>query len=518
MASERPLFSQPSPVPPPAAGGPRLLTVSQLNALIQRVLGDHLPGTIHLVGQISNFTRHGSGHLYLTLKDDGGEIRAVMWKSAAAGLKFKPADGLEVVATGHVDVYAARGQYQFQIRRLEPRGVGALELAFRQLHEKLGREGLFDPARKKPIPRFPRTIAVVTSPTGAAIRDILHTLRRRFPCASVLLHPVRVQGEGAAADVAGAIARLNRLAGTLGGIDVMIVARGGGSIEDLWAFNEEPVARAIFASRIPVISGVGHEVDVTIADLVADLRAPTPTAAAELACPVLEEVLDLLAGLESRLRRAVRHRLDRERADLAAVERLEWLRDPRGLIRRAEQRLDEVMARLSLGCVRLLARYRELLNRSAVRLAARSPATILERARDALDHARRRLEWAVQHRVREVRRAVERLEERLGAARPAMKLSAEAQALASGYQRLLRAASHRLALQRQALDSFEARLEATSFRKTLARGFTITRLKRGRVIITRPDQVRPGDRVVTETLEGSFESRVQDPRQPELFD
>lgn len=465
----------PTPTEPRAgqAPGPRLLSVSQLNALIRQVLGDNLPGTIHLVGQISNLNRHTSGHLYLTLKDDQSEIKAVMWKSSAGTLKFKPADGLEVVATGYVDMYAPRGLCQFYISKLEPRGVGALELAFRQLHEKLTREGLFDPAHKRGIPRFPRTIAVVTSPTGAAIRDILHTIRRRYGCASVLLHPVKVQGEGAAADIAAAITRLNRLATKLGGIDVMIVSRGGGSLEDLWAFNEEVVARAIFASKIPIISGVGHEVDITIADLVADLRAPTPTAAAEMACPVLDEILDELAACESRLRRAVRHRLERTRHDLAAVERLEWFRDPCGLLNRAQQQLDEMLSRLQYCCSHHLSGHRERLHAAHVRLAARQPA---------------------------------------------VRLNSERQALRQDLRHLARLVSHALELDRRTLDSAALRLDASGYQRTLARGFTITRLKRGRQIITHPAQAVPGDLIITETHDGQFESRVQDPRQPGLFD
>jgi exodeoxyribonuclease VII large subunit len=467
------MFDSPSSGSPLRPSAPRLLTVSQLNALIRQVLGDNLPGTIHLVGEISNLNRHSSGHMYLTLKDDAGEIKAVMWKSSAASLKFKPTDGLEVVATGYVDVYAPRGQYQFYISRLEPRGVGALELAFRQLHDKLAREGLFDPARKRKIPHYPRVIGLVTSPTGAAIRDILHTIQRRYCCASVLLHPVRVQGDGAAAEIAAAIERLNRFADRLGGIDVMIVGRGGGSLEDLWAFNEEVVARAIHASRIPVISAVGHEVDVTISDLVADLRAPTPTAAAELACPVLDEVLDELAGYESRLRRAVRHRIEHARHDLAAIERLEWFRDPCGIIRRAEQQLDEMLSRLQYCSSRRLSRHREQLHAVHVRLAVHQPAV-----------------W----------------------------LRIEAQALRQDLRHLAQLVGHSLELTRQSLKSFHARLEASSFQQTLVRGFTITRMKRGRQIVTHPDQVKPGDIVITQTHEGDFESRVEDSRQPRLFD
>ncbi len=268
--------------------GTEPISVSQLTAMVKRAIEETLPSTLHVVGEISNFKRHSSGHLYLTLKDRASELSCVMWRSAAAKLPFGPEDGLEVIATGRVEVFERSGRYQLYIRKLEPRGVGALELAFRQLRERLSDAGLFAEKHKRPIPRYPRRIAIVTSPTGAAIADMLRTIKRRYPCVHILVHPVRVQGPGAAQEIAAAIRRVNACAERLGGIDSMIVGRGGGSLEDLWPFNEETVARAIHASRIPIISGVGHEVDVTIADLVADVRAATPTAAAELAAPVLE--------------------------------------------------------------------------------------------------------------------------------------------------------------------------------------------------------------------------------------
>ncbi|MDO8631193.1 MAG: exodeoxyribonuclease VII large subunit, partial [Phycisphaerales bacterium] len=291
-----------------ALAGP--LTVSQLTSLIKRAIQDSLPATVHVVGEISNFKRHASGHLYLTLKDAGSELACVMWRADAAKLKFSPEDGLEVIATGGVEVFERAGRYQLYIRRLEPRGVGALELAFRQLCAKLEKEGLFDPRRKKPLPRFPRRIVLVTSPTGAAVADMIRTIERRFPCVHVLVYPVRVQGDGAAAEIASAVRSVNSNAERLGGVDLMIVGRGGGSLEDLWAFNEEIVARAIFASSVPIISAVGHEVDVTIADLAADVRAATPTAAAEIAVPVLDELLSGLGAQELRLVYGVRAKVE----------------------------------------------------------------------------------------------------------------------------------------------------------------------------------------------------------------
>ena len=249
--------------------GPGTITVTELTRLIKGAIQAQLPAELHLVGEISNFTRSANGHLYFTMKDAASEIRCVMWRTAAGAMRFQPSDGLAVIATGAVDVYEPRGQYQFYVRKLEPRGVGALELAFRQLKERLAKEGLFAPERKRDLPRVPERIAVVTSATGAAIRDILQTLRRRYPAVRVFVFDVRVQGDGAAGEVADAIRRINRNRERLGGIDVMIVGRGGGSLEDLWAFNEEAVARAIFASKIPVVSAVGHEVDFTIADFTA---------------------------------------------------------------------------------------------------------------------------------------------------------------------------------------------------------------------------------------------------------
>lgn len=519
MAANRPTFD-PDRIggPPAAAGMLRTLTVSQLNGLIKQVLGDTLPGNIHLVGQVSNCCRHASGHLYMTLKDERSEIRAVMWRSGVAGLKFEPADGLAVIATGYVDVYENRGQYQFYISRLEPRGVGALELAFRQLHDKLAREGLFAPERKRLIPRLPRRIGVVTSRSGAALRDILQAVRRRCRCVSVLLHPVRVQGEGAAAEIAAAVRRLNAQNEALGGIDVIIVARGGGSLEDLWPFNEEIVARAIFESRIPVISGVGHEVDVTIADLVADLRAPTPTAAAELAVPVLEEVLAQLAAQQSRLTRAVRHRLDFARHRIDAVQRVELFRNPLEYLHHCEQHVDEVASRLQLCAAQRCDRARQRVHQLEKRLSGAPPHLSLDRQRQRLQRVADRFRWGI---LQQFRRADHRLLLVQQALRPVLSrrtYQPEREHLRQLGHRLEAALHHRLQVARHNLAGCVTRLEATSYRSVLRRGFTITRTRRGKQIVTSPGSVLPGDRVLTETAEGTFESRVLDSKQGELFE
>ena len=259
--SQKDLFPE-EPSPPP------ILSVYELTAQIKDLLENSFPA-VWVSGEISNLSRPQSGHCYLTLKDERAQIRAAIWRNVAARVEFDLADGLEVICCGHLDVYAPRGSYQLIVERIEPKGMGALELALRQLREKLAREGLFDPARKRPLPRLVRRVGLVTSPTGAAIHDFLQVLGRRWRGADVLVLPTRVQGTGAAEEIAAAIGTANRLPLA---IDCLVVARGGGSLEDLWAFNEEVVVRAIFASRIPVISAIGHEIDVTLSDLVADVR------------------------------------------------------------------------------------------------------------------------------------------------------------------------------------------------------------------------------------------------------
>ncbi|MGH7856164.1 MAG: exodeoxyribonuclease VII large subunit, partial [Candidatus Binatia bacterium] len=265
---------------PPEPRKPPLLTVSQLAGRIQTVLDDGLDG-LWVVGEISNFRPAPSGHCYFTLKDDRAQVSSVLFRSDAARLRFRPTDGLEVIAFGRIRFYDARGQLQFYVQSLEPRGLGALRQALEELRAKLEKEGLLDPARKRPLPFLPRCIGIVTALRGAAIRDMLRMLRDRYPGLRIVVRPVRVQGMGAEQEIAEGIRDLQGVAE----VEVMIVGRGGGSIEDLWAFNDEGVARAIVACRVPVVSAVGHEIDVTIADLVADARAPTPTAAAELVVP-----------------------------------------------------------------------------------------------------------------------------------------------------------------------------------------------------------------------------------------
>ncbi len=326
----------------PEAQGEQVWTVSQLSRRIRQTIEGALPA-VAVEGEVSNFKAAASGHLYFNLKDRDAQVRCVMFRNAAQSLRFEVHDGLQVIVRGRIAVYEARGEYQIQAALLEPVGAGSLQLAFEQLKRKLAAEGLFAEEAKKPLPFLPRRIGIVTSPQGAAVRDMLHVLERRFPGLPVLIHPAAVQGENAASEIAGAIAALNRIAHD-SKIDLIIVGRGGGSVEDLWAFNEEVVARAIFASRVPIISAVGHEVDFTIADFVADLRAPTPSAAAELAVP---KRADLLATVDD-----MRQRLFRRIEDEAAWRVEQWrglrarLGSPEGMIGQGAQRVDDLGERL----------------------------------------------------------------------------------------------------------------------------------------------------------------------------
>ncbi len=352
-----------------------VLTVGQLTERIKRLLEGEFPA-VWVAGEISNFSRPRSGHCYLTLKDEQAQLSAVVWRSTAARLRFELHDGLEVVCSGRINVYPPHGKYQLVVERMEPKGLGALELAFRQLYEKLAREGLFRAERKRPLPRFVRRVALVTSPTGAAIRDFLQVLSRRWPLAEVLVVPVAVQGEQAAGQIAEAIARVNRLRTT---IDCIVVTRGGGSLEDLWAFNEEVVVRAICRSRIPVVSAVGHEIDVTLSDLAADLRALTPSNAAERIGPAADEVLAQLHHCKERLAGAMCLRLETARRQIEAIAGRPMFRRPLEPIYARMQRLDELSQRADRAVRVILERLHRRLGTLTAQLEALSPLKVLAR-------------------------------------------------------------------------------------------------------------------------------------------
>jgi exodeoxyribonuclease VII large subunit len=353
----------------------RPLTVWELTAQVKDLLEAAFP-SVWVTGEISNFSRPQSGHCYLTLKDDRAQLKAAMWRPVAAHVRFEMHDGLEVICKGRLEVYAPRGNYQLIIEQIEPKGMGALDLALRQLREKLAREGLFDPARKRPLPSFVRQIAVVTSPTGAAIRDFLQVLGRRWRGADVLIAPVRVQGEGAAEEIAAAINTLNQLTRP---IDCIVVTRGGGSLEDLWAFNEEVVVRAIAASRIPVISAVGHEIDVTLSDLAADVRALTPSEAAELVAPAAEELFAELRQIQKRMTVALRSRALTVRSSLDAIQRHHVFRRPFQLIYDLTRQVDELSGRTTRAIRHRLQLARQQTETFASRLESLSPLAVLRR-------------------------------------------------------------------------------------------------------------------------------------------
>jgi len=521
--SDRPPFD-PTRIRPPAADSlfsavdSGLITVRQVNELVRGAINQHLPPTLHVVGEIGDVSRPASGHLYFTLKDPASELRSVMWRSAAAKVRFELKPGLEVVATGQVEVYTPRGTYQLIVRRLEPRGVGALELAFRQLREKLEREGLFHPDRKRPLPRLPGTVAVVTSLSGAAIRDIVRTLARRFPPLDVLIFPVRVQGEGAAAEIAAAIHFMNEHADTLGGIDVAIIGRGGGSLEDLWAFNEEIVARAIAASRIPIVSGVGHEVDVSISDLVADVRAATPTAAAELITPDLNELLAHFRRQEQLAARAALHALERARAALSYATAYDSFRRPLARLRERAQLVDEWQQRCELTRLRGFQAARSRLDAARIAIMRLATGELFERAR----HRLTRTLYGLQHALGRVAVLAERrlgfAESHLQRAAPLARLERADERLAQHRQRVMMALRERLSAVRGRLAARLDVLASCDPHRVLRRGYSITRDARSRRVLRSITTVREGERIRTQLADGEFLSTADDPRQPGLFD
>lgn len=351
--------------------GTRYLTVTALTKYIKRKFdADPHLRNIYLKGEISNFKMHTSGHMYFTLKDEKARIQAVMFASYNRSLKFMPENGMNVLVTGDVTVYEPSGQYQIYVTAMQPDGIGDLYLAFEQLKEKLEKEGYFSPQYKKQIPKYPRNIGVVTSPTGAAIRDIISTIKRRYPIANIFVFPALVQGEQAPQSIVKAIRAANEWEEE---IDVLIVGRGGGSIEELWAFNEEIVAKAIFHSEIPVISAVGHETDFTIADFVADLRAPTPTGAAEMAVPHIDELLDKVLTNQSRLIRVMKEKLNFEKERLNRLKKSYAFRYPKQIYEQKLEHVDKLSERMAGNMVKLFRHKKDEFRVLYARLARAHP-------------------------------------------------------------------------------------------------------------------------------------------------
>ena len=435
---------------PPGAQPQRILTVSELTLLVRDRLEQEFP-EVWIEGEVSTLRSPASGHLYCTLKDSQCQIRTVLFRSQAQRLRFALREGLQVVVRGRLTVYEPRGEYQVVLDYLEPKGIGALQLALEQLKEKLAREGLFDESRKRPLPFLPRRVGLVTSLSGAAIRDVLVVLGRRCPSLDVLICPVPVQGEGAAPKIAAAIRTLS----ASGKVDVMIVGRGGGSMEDLWCFNEEVVVRAIAASRVPVVSAVGHEIDVTLADFAADYRAPTPSAAAEAVAPVLADLVRAVADLRARLERVMETRLIliRHRVD-AARQAVSRLLLP---VQRQAQRLDDLSDRLGQS-------FRASL------------ATLGRR-------------WLTVHHG-------------LGLASPVGRVRATLVLVPQYMKRLDQRVRSRLALRRQTVTSLMGALDGLSPLAILARGYSIVQTVPEGTVVRRADQVAVGDEISAKLASG----------------
>ena len=445
--------------PPPRT----IYTVTELNGSVRLLLSSHF-GTIWVEGEISNLAQPSSGHLYFTLKDRDAQVRCALFKGPARSLGFRPANGMRVLARAQVSLYEPRGDYQLIVDFLEEAGDGALRRAFEALKAKLAGEGLFDQARKKPIPALPQCLGVITSPTGAAVRDILHVLKRRFPALPVIIFPVKVQGVEAKHDIVRALA----LAERSGLCDALIVARGGGSLEDLWAFNEETVARAIAACPIPIICGVGHETDLTIADLVADLRAPTPSAAAESISPDAQEWLARFARLEGRLHHHLRLTLGQKTQTLTHLEKRLGQAHPEKQMQRHFQRLDELELRLGQAVRSALARKEARLKTVEAKLQGQHPA--------------QRILF------------LEARQEGLG-------------------RRLSAAMARLLELRRQTLKAAGEKLHAVSPLATLDRGYAIASRGRDGQILRRVGEVGIGDFVEIRLADGSFAGQVSEKRE-----
>lgn len=434
--------------------GRRALSVSELTARIKTLIEAEF-FTVWVEGEISNFTRHSSGHWYFSLKDQFASLRCASFRMQNRLLRFKPEDGLHVRARGRISIYEPRGEYQLVVEHMEPVGLGALQLAFEQLKNKLAAEGLFNSERKRQLPLLPRCVGVVTSPTGAAIRDILRVIRRRNEALNILIAPARVQGEGAAQDIMRAIRLLNGRAE----VDVIIVGRGGGSIEDLWAFNEEPLARAIAKSRVPIISAVGHETDFTIADFVADLRASTPSTAAEMVSAARDELSLRLERLTRDLVRAMQQRTNRSRTILGELERSRGFQTLRSRLQSALQGLDFSLNSIERIFIRRLRLHRENLNILAARLSEADLAR-------SLGAHRRRL----------------------------LSLDARFASVAQGM----------ITSKRERVSVAAGKLNSLSPLAVLARGYAIAFDEKGRAI-KRAKDVRAGDRVIVRVNEGQFD-------------
>jgi exodeoxyribonuclease VII large subunit len=444
----------------------QVLSVSELTHRVKNLLEERF-SNVWVEGEISNIRSPSSGHIYFTVKDAGAQLAVVAFRVVAAKVGFTLKDGLQVIAFGDISIYERSGQYQLVARQLLPKGLGALQLAFEELKQRLAKEGLFDSSRKRLIPALPQRIGLVTSPGGAAIRDFLNIINRRFPNVHIVIHPVRVQGEGAAAEIAGAVDDFNALhtSGRLP-LDVLIVTRGGGSLEDLWAFNEEVLARALARSQIPTISAVGHEIDFTIADFVADLRAPTPSAAAELVVKAKEEFKQRMAQYQSRLQGDLRFRLATARQRFSDLASNYVFRQPTEIIRQYQQQVDDLSHRLTRVTDATLASQRARLTTATEVFRLLSPEALLARWRQ--------------------------------------RIGSSEQGLRTAWARRWQETAHRLA-------QASAKLELLSPNATLRRGYSITLIPETGKVVRSVTHVNPGTKISTKVLDGAFDSVVPFP-------
>jgi len=447
----------------------QIYKVSEVTRLIKRLLEDSSIADLWVEGEVSNFTRASSGHLYFTLKDANSQIQCVMFRSSADRIRFNLEDGISIILHGKLTVYEPRGNYQIIGTRAEPVGIGALQLAFEQLKQKLEAEGLFDQAHKKPIPLVPERVGVITSPTGAAIRDIINVTGRRFSSISILIHPVTVQGGTAAGEIAAAIERMNAISTEMdasadGGLDVLIIGRGGGSVEDLWAFNEEVVARSIYASKIPIISAVGHEIDFTISDFVADYRAPTPSAAAEMVVANRADLVERLSGLNTRIYSQLNTRMQLLNGQLKSIQHRLLSRDGRDKIQSFQQRIDD-----------LLSRTRSVLGNS------------IERQRSSLESYRGKLAYVgIPVQISQMRKEIANLDQRC----------------TISIQHLLRARADRFG-------AALAELNALSPLSILQRGYSVCSRYPSKEVIRNSNQVKVGDKVEIKLASGDIICEVE---------
>ena len=507
----------------------KIYTVSQVNSLIKVALEENLPSRLVVRGEVTNWTIAGSGHCYFSLKDEKCLLPCVMWASKYKSVKFTVEDGIAVLGTGHIDVYMDGGKYQLYVDKLQPEGVGALQLAFDQMVKKLKAEGLFDEKYKKPLPCYPQRIGILTSESGAAIEDIKDSIWSRWPCTGLFLYPVPVQGEGAARKIAAAIRDINRRNKKFK-FDILIVGRGGGSLEDLWAFNEEVLARAIFDSEIPVISAVGHEVDITIADLVADARASTPTKAGVVAVPDMYEVLGDLENKENRLKNKVTALLEFWRQNLQTILASAVFRNPLLPVHNREQQLDEISIELDSSVRKLLTGAKEKLHKAYEQIIKLEPHRLLREDMLTLSDLEHKLRIATQAILSRNSQVISTTVTNLKDAAKSF-LSSMDQNLRFRYEQIIKIRPEKLLrlkivdlnkLQNKSytaivsiinggrirLTAQENRLAGLNPKLVLKRGYSITKRKDG-FLVKKPDDIEIGDSLVTELAnENSIESKV----------